>query len=133
MTAARQEQGLPDTETIQLARESATEISQLLQRSPEAERAQVRLDGRDLVLPRQAVALLRDLLAELAQGNAVTVVPTHAELTTQQAADILNASRPHVVKLLEAGQIPVRARRHAPVDSLPGLAGLQDEARSRES
>lgn len=106
MTAARQEQGLPDTETIQLACESATEISQLLQRSPEAERAQVRLDGRDLVLPRQAVALLRDLLAELAQGNAVTVVPTHAELTTQQAADILNVSRPHVVKLLEAGQIP---------------------------
>jgi len=106
MTAARQEQELPDTETSQLARESATEIGRFLQRSPEAERAQVRLDGQDVVLPRQAVALLRDLLAELAQGNAVTVVPTHAELTTQQAADILNVSRPHVVKLLEAGQIP---------------------------
>ncbi len=65
----------------------------------------MQLDGRDLVLPRYAVVLLRDLLAEMAQGNAVTVVPTHAELTTQEAANILNVSRPYLVKLLEGGQI----------------------------
>ena len=66
----------------------------------------MQLDGHDLILPRQALALLRELLAEMAQGNAVTGVPTHAELTTQEAANILNVSRPHLVKLLEAGDIP---------------------------
>jgi excisionase family DNA binding protein len=72
---------------------------------PKAERARVQLDGNDLILPRQALALLRDLLVEMAQGNAVTIVPTHAELTTQEAANILNVSRPHLVKLLEEGII----------------------------
>ncbi len=106
MSAADEHQQLPDEETVSLARSSAVELSRLLARLPEADRARVQLDGRDMVVPRQALALLRDLLAEMAQGNAVTIVPTHAELTTQQAADLLNVSRPHVVKLLEMGSIP---------------------------
>lgn len=97
---------LPDSEASALARASAEELSRLLGRIPQAERAQVKLDGNDLILPRQALALLRDLLVEMAQGNAVTIVPTHAELTTQEAANLLNVSRPHLVKLLEDGDIP---------------------------
>ena len=97
---------LPDAESSALARASAEELSRLLGRIPDAERARVQLDGNDLILPRQALALLRDLLVEMAQGNAVTIVPTHAELTTQEAANILNVSRPHLVKLLEEGEIP---------------------------
>lgn len=99
-------QALPDSESSALARASAEELSRLLGQMPEAERARIQLDGNDLILPRQAVALLRDLLVEMAQGNAVTIVPTHAELTTQEAANILNVSRPHLVKLLEDGEIP---------------------------
>ena len=41
-----------------------------------------------------------------AAGNAVQVVPVHAELTTQEVANIMNVSRPHMVKLLEEGQLP---------------------------
>jgi len=99
-------QTLPDHESSSLARTSAEELSRLLGQIPKAERARVQLDGNDLILPRHALALLRDLLVEMAQGNAVTIVPTHAELTTQEAANLLNVSRPYLVKLLESKAIP---------------------------
>lgn len=93
-------------ETALIAQESAKELSRLLRELPEAARARVRLDHRDIILPRQALVLLRDILAEMARGNAVTVTPIHAELTTQEAANFLNVSRPFLIKLLETGEIP---------------------------
>ncbi len=57
-------------------------------------------------LPATALRLLNEILKEMAKGNAVTLIPTNAMLTTQEAADILNVSRPFFVNLLEAGKMP---------------------------
>lgn len=106
MNTAKELIKLPDSEAAALAHASAQELSSLLAEQPDADRAHVKLHDHDLILPRQALELLRHVLSEMAQGNAVTIVPRHAELTTQEAADILNVSRPYVVKLLESGRIP---------------------------
>ncbi|MDP6717517.1 MAG: helix-turn-helix domain-containing protein [Pirellulaceae bacterium] len=57
-------------------------------------------------LPRIAADLLQAVLNAIANGCAVTIVPSHAELTTQQAADLLGFSRTHLVSLIEGGEIP---------------------------
>lgn len=92
-------------------REVALEASRLLSAHVQpAKGLRLQLPGsrkkETVVLPPMAARLLLDLLAEMARGNAVTLIPIHAELTTQQAADILNVSRPFLVKLIDEKKVP---------------------------
>ncbi len=75
----------------------------------EAERGRVQLtdgEGHELPVPASVQTLLLQLVRALASGHAVTVVAMDAELTTQQAADVLGVSRPHLIKLLEESRLP---------------------------
>jgi len=59
-----------------------------------------------LEIPKKALILLFTILDNMADGKSITLLPSDAEISTQQAADILNVSRPHVVSLLNKGEIP---------------------------
>jgi excisionase family DNA binding protein len=107
---------LPVEREVQAAAEGQRALAAFLTTRQEAQQIQIFDDKNQahrVELPTSALRLLVDILAELAQGNAVRVVPVHAELTTQEAADMLNVSRPHLVKLLEEGALPFhRAGKH---------------------
>ena len=59
-------------------------------------------------IPASALQLLKEILDQMAHGNGVALTPLHAELTTRQAADLLQTSRTHLVRLLDEGRIPCR-------------------------
>lgn len=81
---------------------AAADASRRLSAVSSAETLDLQVPGGGTVpLPPRARELLGRVLAEMAQGNAVTLVPVHAELTTQEAADYLGVSRPHLVRLLD--------------------------------
>jgi excisionase family DNA binding protein len=109
MTTPTIPNALPSAEDVALARESGRVLSTVLQTRAETQQIDFHDDKgtvRSVTLPTTALRLLLDVLTELGQGNAVTVIPIHAELTTQEAADLLNVSRPFLVQLLEKGEIP---------------------------
>jgi len=95
----------PTADDARLAKASSRRLAPFLDQN-----LLVRIPGTNetVELPATAVRLLVDLLSAMAEGNAVTLIPIHAELTTQQAADLLGVSRPFLVKQLDDGRIPFR-------------------------
>ena len=99
---------MPSETDVALSKQSSRILTAYLQKN-------VRLkivdeDGTEepITIPKEAIHLLADILKEMAKGNTVSLIPNHAELSTQQAADLLNVSRPFFVNLLESGEIPHR-------------------------
>lgn len=107
--ATRKPPLLPSDHDRTLARKSGRDLARLIGRGRDFKVRIIDDDCQeDLVLPESAIRFLVELLAEMARGNAVTLMPIDAELTTQQAADLLNVSRPFLIQLVDSGQIPAR-------------------------
>ncbi len=110
----RHELELPDERTAKQAEDAVRHLVEILgdDSSSSIPLRLVRTNGEGspttIELPVLAVRLIVNVLTELAKGNAVAVAPVQAELTSQQAADILNVSLPYLVKLLNEGEIPYK-------------------------
>ncbi len=135
MTTTLPHLSLPDPREIELAQRGKRELIAHLSTKLETQRISI-LDAdsktHTIELPTSALTMLIDILGELAAGNAVQIVPVHAELTTQEAANMLNVSRPHMVKLLEEGKLPFhKTGRHRRVLFADLMA--YKKARERES
>jgi len=101
---------IPNAHEVQLAAESRRSIGALAQTGGDYNLT-LSGDGGEttqLRIPSVALQLLFAALSEMACGNGVSLLPLHSELTTQQAADLLNVSRPYLVGLLEKGEMPFR-------------------------
>ncbi len=109
MTVLAHRQPPPSAQELELARISGKRLSRYVGRTqPLTLRFVESEQEQPLELPPAAVALLMEILEAMAAGRGMTIIPQNAELTTVQAADILNVSRPFLIKLLDEGTIPHR-------------------------
>jgi excisionase family DNA binding protein len=101
---------IPSAEEARIAREASRTFATLIPNQKPLQLTVTSDDDieRELTLPPTAVRLLLDILEQMALGNAVTIIPVNAELTIQQAADLLNVSRPFLIDLINKNEIPYR-------------------------
>lgn len=132
MAATLERPILPSADDAKLAAEVSRHLSRTRHAGAELH---VQVDGGQLLrLPKAVGDMLYHLLTEMAQGNAVTLIPVHAELTTQEAADYLNVSRPYLIRLLREGKIPfhmVGTHRRIKFSDLDAFQKEAEEKRKR--
>lgn len=97
---------VPDRRDADLARVSSRLLATCIGDGPTARLRVIDGDQEIIEVPVPALRMLVDILANMAEGNAVSIVPIHAVLTTQEAADFLGVSRPYLVGVLERGELP---------------------------
>ncbi len=135
----------PTDREREVARVSLQRLSSMLGQTRDDFHIQV--EEESVAVPQSVAKMLLEILAQMAQGNAITMIPSHAELTTQEAADTLNVSRPFLVKLLEQGKLPFRNvgshrrvlfsdlmeyMQRSKVDRLKALEELQKDAQEND-
>ncbi|MER8383661.1 helix-turn-helix domain-containing protein [Mesorhizobium sp. M1307] len=132
MTTLLERPILPSADDAELAAQASRHLSRAKHEGAEL---RVQVDGGEMLrLPKAVNDLLYHLLTEMAQGNAVTLFPIHAELTTQEAADYLNVSRPYLVRLLEEGKVKfhmVGTHRRVKFRDLDAFRKSTEEERQR--
>jgi len=92
-------------------------------------------DAANVALPETLARLFESLVSVLAQGEAVAIVPVDRELTTQQAAELLNVSRQYLVRILDAGAIPFHytgTHRRVLFEDLMMYKRIRDAQRRRQ-
>jgi excisionase family DNA binding protein len=96
--------------------EDSTELARFARQLAAAKEERAKLvgpDGREIAVPDQIYDVLVDVVTALSHGLAISVAPHNTMLTTQEAADLVNVSRPTLVRLLTDGEIPYAMRgRH---------------------
>lgn len=126
---------LPTPQEIEEAKDSSRKLSKYAN----AQRVQLSMRGSngqsdEMILPGHVLQILLDVLSEMSRGNAINLVPVHQELTTQEAANLLNVSRPFLVRLLEEGQMPFRkvgAHRRVCLKDVLAYKERTDSARTK--
>ena len=125
---------LPTTAEV----EQAKIANQTLSKYADGERVQLALRGSngetdDLVLPGYVMQILLDALSEISKGNAISLIPQHQEVSTQEAANLLNVSRPFLLGLLENGEIPFRKVGVHRRVLLPDVLAYKEQGDSRRT
>ena len=98
----------PGDVDAEIAGRTARRIRDYLTSHPDEDPLEIHLEVGDsevLVIPRAGAAMLAQAFSIIEGGGGVALVPSDAQLTTQQAADMLNVSRPYLISLLESGKI----------------------------
>lgn len=108
MRSIDSKQLVPSPEETALAKDVYTHLCKLRDANAEyrVQLVQNNADSEAYELPPVAIDVLLEALTQIADGNSITLTASNREITTQQAADFLNVSRPFLVNLLETGQIP---------------------------
>ena len=99
--------GIPSARDAEIAGRAGRKLEALIAGTDPVP-ARFGADAETVDIPTPAVRLLKEILEQMAHGNGVALTPLHAELTTRQAAELLQVSRTHLVQLLDDGRIPCR-------------------------
>lgn len=104
----------PSKSEQQIAEKSHEALSQILERVHSTmTEIEIEETKEKLQIPLRALELLNEILRAMSQGKPISFVPVATEVTTQKAAEILGCSRPHLVKLLENGELDfIKVGRH---------------------